>query len=152
MDKEQQKHLVAVEMALLALGMPPNLKGFYYIKDAVWMLLQSGGHIGNKHIFERLTSRYGAPNSAIRKSMRTAIKVTFDRGNSKSKAKWFGSLIIVVIKSLLKTLLQGAFHSFFLHTKHLASQLSRYCRDKYGYRRIFALHIQQAAEPFCLGF
>ena len=54
MDKEQQKHLVAVEMALLALGMPPNLKGFYYIKDAVWMLLQSGGHIGNKHIFERL--------------------------------------------------------------------------------------------------
>ena len=59
MDKEQQKHLVAVEMALLALGMPPNLKGFYYIKDAVWMLLQSGGHIGNKHIFERLTSRYG---------------------------------------------------------------------------------------------
>ena len=49
MDKEQQKHLVAVEMALLALGMPPNLKGFYYIKDAVWMLLQSGGHIGNKH-------------------------------------------------------------------------------------------------------
>ena len=32
MDKEQQKHLVAVEMALLALGMPPNLKGFYYIK------------------------------------------------------------------------------------------------------------------------
>lgn len=45
MDKEQQKHLVAVEMALLALGMPPNLKGFYYIKDAVWMLLQSGGHI-----------------------------------------------------------------------------------------------------------
>lgn len=30
MDKEQQKHLVAVEMALLALGMPPNLKGFYY--------------------------------------------------------------------------------------------------------------------------
>lgn len=39
MDKEQQKHLVAVEMALLALGMPPNLKGFYYIKDAVWMLL-----------------------------------------------------------------------------------------------------------------
>ena len=95
MDKEQQKHLVAVEMALLALGMPPNLKGFYYIKDAVWMLLQSGGHIGNKHIFERLTSRYGAPNSAIRKSMRTAIKVTFDRGNSKSKAKWFGSLLNV---------------------------------------------------------
>ena len=77
MDKEQQKHLVAVEMALLALGMPPNLKGFYYIKDAVWMLLQSGGHIGNKHIFERLTSRYGAPNSAIVKSMRTAIKVKF---------------------------------------------------------------------------
>ena len=95
MDKEQQKHLVAVEMALLALGMPPNLKGFYYIKDAVWMLLQSGGHIGNKHIFERLTSRYGAPNSAIVKSMRTAIKVTFDRGNSKSKAKWFGSLLNV---------------------------------------------------------
>ena len=84
MDKEQQKHLVAVEMALLALGMPPNL-----------MLLQSGGHIGNKHIFERLTSRYGAPNSAIVKSMRTAIKVTFDRGNSKSKAKWFGSLLNV---------------------------------------------------------
>ena len=53
MDKEQQKHLVAVEMALLALGMPPNLKGFYY------------------------------------------IKVTFDRGNSKSKAKWFGSLLNV---------------------------------------------------------
>lgn len=51
MDKEQQKHLVAVEMALLALGMPPNLKGFYYIKDAVWMLLQSGGHIGNKHTY-----------------------------------------------------------------------------------------------------
>ena len=87
MDKEQQKHLVAVEMAVLALGMPPNLKG--------WMLLQSGGHIGNKHIFERLTSRYGAPNSAIVKSMRTAIKVTFDRGNSKSKAKWFGSLLNV---------------------------------------------------------
>ena len=42
MDKEQQKHLVAVEMALLALGMPPNLKGFYYIKDAVWMLLAVG--------------------------------------------------------------------------------------------------------------
>lgn len=47
------------------------------------------------HIFERLTSRYGAPNSAIVKSMRTAIKVTFDRGNSKSKAKWFGSLLNV---------------------------------------------------------
>ena len=95
MDKKQQKLLADVEMALLALGMPPNLKGFYYIRDAVWMLLESGGHICNNLIFERLANRYGAPSSAIGKSMRTAIKVTFDRGSSVSKAKWFGSLLNV---------------------------------------------------------
>ena len=82
-----------IEQTLWELGVPPHLKGFYYLHDAINIVLEAEGKVSNKSIYAALAEQYHVNRTMIERSVRHAIRVTFERSLSSLKAEWFGNFV-----------------------------------------------------------
>ena len=82
-----------IEQTLWELGVPPHLKGFYYLHDAISIVLETEGKVSNKSIYTALAEQHHVNKSMIERSIRHAIRVTFERSVSSQKAEWFGHFV-----------------------------------------------------------
>lgn len=66
---------------LKELGLPSHLKGYVYIKDAVLFLHNEEETSYNKDIYKHLEKKHNKNYKSIERAIRTAIDLSFKRGN-----------------------------------------------------------------------
>ena len=59
-----------IEQTLWELGVPPHLKGFYYLHDAISIVLETEGKVSNKSIYTALAEQHHVNKSMIERSIR----------------------------------------------------------------------------------
>ena len=77
---------------LLEIGVPENVRGFYYLRSAVLFALnERDNECISGHIYSVLKSEYNTTVSKIERSIRYAVSVAFDRGDPSLLGEIFGS-------------------------------------------------------------
>ena len=74
------------------IGIPENVRGFYYLRTAVMTAVneEDKEHVSG-HIYSILTSEYNTSVSKIERNIRYAVSVAFDRGDPSLLSEVFGS-------------------------------------------------------------
>ena len=95
-DKEKQKEIIITNI-IHSMCMPANLKGYYYIRDAIKMVVNDVEYISEvtKMLYPEIAEKYKTLSSKVERAIRTAIAITFERGNMELwkyfDAKYFDS-------------------------------------------------------------
>lgn len=78
--------------SLYQIGIPSSVKGFNYIKDAVFMVLVDPESILaiTKDIYPAIASKYFTSRMNVERAIRHAFTISWERGSAEGKAKVFG--------------------------------------------------------------
>lgn len=83
-------------LLLKAIGMPANIKGYYYIQDAIFMMMNDTQKyiesINNKLYYE-IAQKYNTTISCVERNIRHAIEVSCDRGDIDILYEIFGNTV-----------------------------------------------------------
>lgn len=99
LPKKEERHVrtyivseQTVSDFLIDIGIPENVRGFYYLRTAVMTAVNEKDreHVTG-HIYSVLTSEYNTSVSKIERSIRYAVSVAFDRGDPFILSEIFGS-------------------------------------------------------------
>lgn len=77
------------------MGIPANLKGYSYIRTAIMMTIQNPELVSavTKILYPEIAVQYKTASNRVERSIRHAIEVTFQRGNSEFLYGIFGNTI-----------------------------------------------------------
>ncbi|MCD8328837.1 MAG: sporulation initiation factor Spo0A C-terminal domain-containing protein [Ruminococcus sp.] len=91
---------------ILQLGIPANLKGYYYIREAVVMSACEPEVLDNisGKIYTAIAQNHGVTIACIERAFATAIRTSCKRGNKEIFACIFGKQIAAEIKAGEKTI------------------------------------------------
>ena len=91
--------------ALIAIGIPANLKGFHYICDAIELFDSDKYWLNGKitALYSRIAAINGTTDSSVERAIRHAFKKIITRGNPEAVTKYL-STKSCTNSSLLKTL------------------------------------------------
>jgi len=83
---------VAISKMLHDLGIPSHIKGYQFIRDAVYMLFDKPEIIGGitKELYPELANRYDTTVSRVERAIRHAIEVSWTRGDLRLMENIFG--------------------------------------------------------------
>lgn len=76
----------------LTLGIPANIKGYQYLREAVRMVINDhslAGHI-TKELYPGVAKRFGTTASKVERAMRHAIEVAWNRGRLDTVNRMYG--------------------------------------------------------------
>lgn len=77
---------------MLEIGMPANLKGYHYLREAV-MISEKDTDVSiavTKLLYPQVAKKYNSTSQKVERSIRNAIEVTWSRGNIENIEKLFG--------------------------------------------------------------
>ncbi|MBQ6806657.1 MAG: sporulation initiation factor Spo0A C-terminal domain-containing protein [Lachnospiraceae bacterium] len=82
----------SISRLMLELGIPAHLKGYQYLRTAIFMCIEDMELIGSvtKLLYPDLAKRYMTTDQKIERAIRNAIEVSWERGNSDLFEKLFG--------------------------------------------------------------
>lgn len=75
---------VTVTHLLHEMGVPPNFKGYNYLRDAVLMALRDPQLLGGaltKRLYPQLAEKYGSTPGGVEAAIRNAVLACYERGN-----------------------------------------------------------------------
>lgn len=75
---------VTVTHLLHEMGVPPNFKGYNYLRDAVLMALRDPQLLGGaltKRLYPQLAEKYGSTAGGVEAAIRNAVLACYERGN-----------------------------------------------------------------------
>jgi two-component system response regulator (stage 0 sporulation protein A) len=80
-----------VTEVLQALGVPPHIKGFLFLKEAVILVCEDETHLMRitKSLYPSIAERYDSTPQRVERSIRNAVELTFERGNVDWIAQFF---------------------------------------------------------------
>lgn len=80
---------------LTMIGIPAHIKGYFYITEALKMLLECPGiiHKVTKVIYPNVAKTSDSTSSGVERSIRHAIEVAWDRGDVSMLNEMFGNTI-----------------------------------------------------------
>lgn len=83
---------VSISKMLHDLGIPSHIKGYQFIRDAVYMLFDKPEIIGGitKELYPELANRYNTTVSRVERAIRHAIEVSWTRGDLRLMENIFG--------------------------------------------------------------
>lgn len=92
MDKQMN---IVIQRTLNQIGVPHNLKGYLYIVSAIEKCIEDRGKINHivKGLYTEIAEENGDIATRVERSMRHAIEVSWERGNSAVINKMFGYTI-----------------------------------------------------------
>lgn len=92
MDKQIN---VAIQKTLNQIGMPHHIKGYMYLLSAIEKCIKDRGKINHivKGLYTELAEENGDTASRVERSIRHAIEVSWERGNTTVINKMFGYTI-----------------------------------------------------------
>ncbi len=76
---------------LQMLGVPPHIKGFVYLRDAVAMVYEDESHLMRitKSLYPGIAERHDSTSQRVERSIRNAVELTFQRGSKEMFANFF---------------------------------------------------------------
>ncbi len=83
---------VAISKMLHNLGIPSHIKGYQFIRDAVYLVFENPDMIGGitKELYPELASKYDTTVSRVERAIRHAVEVSWNRGDLKLMENIFG--------------------------------------------------------------
>lgn len=68
---------------LQELGMPANVKGYHYLRDAISLAIENPDILGSitKELYPEVANHFSSTTSRVERAMRHAIEISFTRGN-----------------------------------------------------------------------
>lgn len=74
-----------VTAILRKIGIPANLRGFYYLREAIMMLIEGQEILGavTKLIYPAIAKKYGTSAASVERAIRHAITVAWGRSQGK---------------------------------------------------------------------
>ena len=77
------------------IGVPANLKGYYYLRSAIIMSVNDRSNLEmiTKKLYPDIAKEYSSTSSRIERSMRHAIEVAWQRGDPDILYKYFGCTV-----------------------------------------------------------
>lgn len=86
---------VSITNLIHELGIPANIRGYVFLRDAIQMVIEEIGLMGNlsKTLYPRIAERYDTTPNCVERGIRHAIEVAWNRGNIDLLNKLFGHTI-----------------------------------------------------------
>jgi len=83
---------VAVTNIIHEIGVPPHIKGYHYLRDAILMVVEEINLLGGitKELYPMIAQKYNTTPSRVERAIRHAIELAWDRGNMDAISKFFG--------------------------------------------------------------
>lgn len=97
-EKEMMKKLdYEITKLFIDIGIPANLKGYNYLKTAIIECVYNHHQIDymTKELYPMIGLKYDCSGMSVERSMRTAIRIAVERGNSKTLGNLFGHTISI---------------------------------------------------------
>ena len=99
-ENEMMKKLdYEITKLFIDLGVPANLRAYDYLKTAIIECIDNYSKINDKYLIEELYPmiglKYDCSGMSVERSMRTAIRIAVERGNSKTLGNLFGHTISI---------------------------------------------------------
>lgn len=87
--------LIMVSDMLHELGVPSNLNGYYYLRDAIILAVYdtTAIHAITKLIYPTVAKNYATKASCVERSMRNAIENAWNRGDIDIQRRFFGCTV-----------------------------------------------------------
>ena len=84
MSFNQNKIEEALSKILIEMGIPPHLKGFYYLRMGVIITIKNSTHISSvtKELYPHIGKAYHASVSMVERSIRHAIDIAWNKGKT----------------------------------------------------------------------
>jgi len=96
---QEREHQIEAEVTQLIreLGVPPHLKGYQYMREAIIMCVKDMDVIGQmtKKLYPNIATKFNTLPTRVERAIRHAIEVAWSRGNLDTLNKFFGYTIDV---------------------------------------------------------
>lgn len=82
--RRQSEASIDVTQLLHQMGVPPNFKGYNYLRDAVLMVLRDPQLLGGaltKRLYPQLAEKYASTPGGVEAAIRNAVLACYERGN-----------------------------------------------------------------------
>lgn len=92
---ERQNLTVTVTNVIHNMGVPPHIKGYQYLRDAILMTVNDLSLLGaiTKELYPSIAKKYKTTPARVERAIRHAIELTWNRGNIEMLHKYFGHTI-----------------------------------------------------------
>ena len=90
-NEPEQSFEYKVTTMLQSIGVPANLKGYPYLREAVILVYNNRDYIEavTKYLYPEIAKKFGTTWSRVERAMRHSIEVAIDRGNPEYYRKIF---------------------------------------------------------------
>lgn len=94
-SKVSNEDVIKISEILKEIGIPANLKGYRYLRQAILLVLQNPEMLDNitKILYPEVAKLCNTTVIRVERSMRHAIKVAWERGEYKILYKYFGCTV-----------------------------------------------------------
>ena len=89
---DEEEVLEYITNILVDIGIPANIKGYYYLREAIMMTVLDAEKIYNitKILYPDIAIKYKCSSSKVERDMRHAIEVAWLKGNLEALHRFFG--------------------------------------------------------------
>ncbi len=86
---------VRITSIIHEIGVPAHIKGFNYLKDAVYMVYEDRELLGGitKVLYPTIAKKYNTTSSRVERAIRHSIEVAWSRGSAEGFSKLYGYAI-----------------------------------------------------------
>jgi two-component system response regulator (stage 0 sporulation protein A) len=86
---------VKITEILHHLGVPANIKGYLYLREAIELVINDIELLGSitKKVYPHVSESFKTTPSRVERAIRHAIEVTWDRGNMQALNNYFGNTV-----------------------------------------------------------
>jgi two-component system response regulator (stage 0 sporulation protein A) len=83
---------VEVTNIIHEVGIPAHIKGYFYLRDAILMVVHRVDYLGaiTKELYPAVAAKYDTTPSRVERAIRHAIEVAWNRGNIEAITRLFG--------------------------------------------------------------
>ncbi|HHY97986.1 MAG TPA: sporulation transcription factor Spo0A [Firmicutes bacterium] len=84
-----------VTESIHALGIPANIRGYQYIREAILMVIEDSGLLGRvtKELYPRIAQKFNTTPPRVERAIRHAIEIAWSRGNIELLNSVFGHTV-----------------------------------------------------------
>ena len=77
---------------MIELGIPAHLRGYYYLREAVWLTVYDLELVGSvtKLLYPEISKKYKCSPGKVERAIRNSIEVSWERGNTEFWEELFG--------------------------------------------------------------
>ena len=89
---EENDRMKNISKAINSIGVPPNINGYYYLRDAIWirMHINTSSKVNIGCIYKEVADIHNTSIHTVERSIRYAIEVLRNRGRIKHLNRFLG--------------------------------------------------------------